>query len=51
MTENAIIIGPAQRLRDRAAKSIGTVVGPHRDHSVVGESLARHSVQLNPAAV
>jgi hypothetical protein len=26
MTENAISIGPAQRLRDRAAKSIGTVV-------------------------
>src|SRR5271163_1791129 len=40
----------AQRVRDRAAKSIGTVILLHRDDSVVGKGFARHGDKPNPAA-
>src|SRR5271156_6470301 len=40
----------AQRVRDRAAKSIGTVILLHRDDSVVGKGFACHAHKPNPAA-
>ena len=39
----------AQRLRDRAAKSIGAAIVPHRDDSVVGKGFAWHGNRFNSA--